>query len=101
MSAQRQTTMRGMAVAVTIQPPESTCLRTDELDVCCCICRHHADDLSHPITDGQQLSNKRGWVCLAPEFSGVISGWSEHGRCEMFDVTPEAGDLYAPKESGQ
>ena len=65
---------------------------------CCCNCRWHAADLSHPCTDGGRLSHQRGWVCLAPEFDhapspvligserrvkAVVSGFPEHGMCEM------------------
>ncbi len=52
---------------------------------CCHNCRYHAPDMSHPCTDGIRMSEQRGWVCLAPEFDVVFSGWPEHGICEMWD----------------
>lgn len=53
---------------------------------CCCTCAHHKIDASHPETDGMPISHQRGWVCLAPEFGRVFSGWGEHGLCEMWDL---------------
>lgn len=58
---------------------------------CCCSCRHHLRDHSHPSTDGGRVTQPRGWVCAPPEWSGVHSGWSEHGLCEMWDPRQEAG----------
>ena len=69
---------------------ESKCMKKSE-GICCCECRWLALDLSHPEIDGKPLSNVKGRVCLAPEFytsegvPEVISGWWEHGLCEMFD----------------
>lgn len=71
---------------------------------CCCNCRWHAEDHSHPNTDGGSCVSLRGFVCLAPEFSRTIeapmlmlrvekrvvySGWPEHGLCEMHDSLEE------------
>lgn len=60
---------------------------------CCCNCANLLEDYSHPCTDGGRITQQRGWVCLAPEFSvenptgrGVaFSGWREHGLCEQHD----------------
>lgn len=54
---------------------------------CCCTCKHHLKDFSHPCTDGGRVTVQRGWVCANPElFDGaryVHSGWTEHGICEV------------------
>lgn len=48
---------------------------------CCCNCTRHLPDLSHPCTDGVQINQHRGWVCVRPSAKGVYSGWAEHGIC--------------------
>jgi hypothetical protein len=55
---------------------------------CCCTCVSHVADTSHPLTDGGRVIHQRGWVCLAPEFDGVFSGWTAHGLCEMWQSRP-------------
>lgn len=57
---------------------------------CCCTCKHHIEDYSHPTTDGKSCTDERGWICLAPDpdsESGyhAFSGWPEHGvGCEYY-----------------
>lgn len=56
---------------------------------CCCNCRYHLCDLSHPATDGGRITKSRGWICAPPEIfsNGVpaaFSGWTKHGMCEMY-----------------
>ena len=51
---------------------------------CCCNCRWHIGDYSHPLTDGKDVDKQRGWICLAPEMRGGFSEWSEHSLCEMW-----------------
>lgn len=73
------------------------------MDPCCCNCQSQAVDLSHPLTDGGRVIHQRGWVCLAPEFdhspspvligseeriTAVVSGFSQHGLCEMWNRRP-------------
>jgi hypothetical protein len=62
---------------------EDKCM-TDKMGECCCTCRYHVPDCHHPDTTGKSMSEQRGWVCLAPEFDCVFSGWGEHGACEMY-----------------
>lgn len=55
-------------------------------EACCCRCRHHLRDMSHPLTDGGRVTEQRGWICRPPEGLGPFSGWPEHGYgCEMFE----------------
>jgi hypothetical protein len=58
---------------------------------CCCTCRHHAVDAGHPLTNGESIMTQRGFVCLAPEFDVVLSGWSAHGLCEMWSPVRPSG----------
>jgi hypothetical protein len=64
---------------------------------CCCNCRWHVADHHHPIVDGESIIDRKGWVCLAPEFDEVFSGWPYHGLCEMWTADPrmfvEAEDI--------
>lgn len=55
---------------------------------CCCTCRYHIIDRSHPGTDGKPAYNTRGYICAEP-FLGFCSGWSEHGLCECWTERPE------------
>jgi hypothetical protein len=72
----------------------SCLMATDEMadftndSPCCCTCESHVPDISHPMTDGGRVIEQRGWVCLAPEFDGVLSGWPAHGLCEMWSKRP-------------
>jgi hypothetical protein len=59
--------------------------RLDSEKQCCCSCRHHMADMSHPDTDGKSILHQRGWICLAPDLDGAFSDWSEHGLCEMWN----------------
>ena len=59
------------------------CMLASEWKSCCCNCRYHIKDFSHPCTDGESIMRQRGWICAAPEMEGMFSGWSEHGMCEM------------------
>lgn len=70
--------------ATELDPLPKTKCGLDDNEACCCVCRFHVPDHSHPSTDGGKFANQRGWVCLAPEFPHVHSGWPEHGMCEMF-----------------
>ena len=70
---------------------ETSCSLTDEWPACCCNCKHQAEALSHPETDGQSITHQRGLVCLAPEFYNdrrmrrqVVTEIGEHGMCEMW-----------------
>lgn len=61
---------------------------------CCCNCKHHLADFHHCTTSKALREEKKtcvcsiqkGWICAAPEFEGVFSGWTEHGMCEMHDL---------------
>jgi hypothetical protein len=68
---------------------DSECWKGQFRGRCCCNCKWHLKDFSHPETDGIMLSHQRGWVCYAPEFEGVFSGWGEHGHCEMYALQEE------------
>jgi len=62
------------------------CFKNDE-GACCCNCKWHIRDYSHPDTNGKPISIQRGWICFAPEFDDcVFSEWSEHGLCEMHEI---------------
>lgn len=66
-----------------------------EYNACCCTCRRHIPDYSHPITDGKRISEQRGWVCMPLEFCAeegpiVFSGWPKHGLCEMYEEKKHA-----------
>ena len=55
---------------------------------CCCKCKYHLPDYSHPHTDGHSVTHRRGYVCNPPEWKGVHSGWPNHSiGCEMFTRT--------------
>lgn len=60
---------------------------------CCCKCKYHIEDYSHPETDRKPIFHIRGYICLAPEITegkGAFSGWPKHSiGCE----------LYTPKEN--
>lgn len=71
-------------------PRPSVCQKPDWKGKCCCSCRYHLHDMSHPHTDGERISHPRGWVCAPPEWPGVHSGWTEHGLCEMWSAKPAA-----------
>ena len=65
------------------------CLETHpEFGGCCCQCKYHVEDHSHPDTDGLRFSNQRGWICAGFLFcegeSIAFSQWPEHGMCELF-----------------
>lgn len=61
---------------------------------CCCNCRYHLRDHSHPLTNGGVISQQRGWICDPPELDMAFSGWSEHGMCEMHDREDEGDDIH-------
>jgi hypothetical protein len=68
------------------------CWATPPRSECCCLCRYHVADHSHPGTDGGSILEQRGWVCTVfltwPDGDDppkVFSGWHEHGLCEMFE----------------
>ena len=73
--------------------PESTCQKDRQpcIGECCCTCRHRAEDYGHPGTNGKTIMDLRGYVCLCPGRVNehgqrrVISGWTEHGQCEMWE----------------
>ena len=50
---------------------------------CCCNCKYHLVDWSHPWTDGKGITKQRGWICAPPELEGAFSGWDKHGLCEF------------------
>lgn len=56
---------------------------------CCCNCRFHLKDSSHPDTDGKSIMKQRGWICNPPEMSTAFSGWEKHGLCGMWAESPE------------
>ena len=56
---------------------------------CCCNCRFHLKDSSHPDTDGKSIMKQRGWICNPPEMSTAFSEWEKHGFCEMWAESPE------------
>jgi hypothetical protein len=53
-------------------------------NICCCVCQHHKANHHHPLTTGKSMSERKGWICTAPELQAYFSGWPEHGICEMF-----------------
>ncbi len=68
---------------------EDKCWVKTELKGCCCQCKWHIADYSHPYTDGKGASRQRGWVCIGFLMTGnervVYSEWHKHGMCEMFE----------------
>jgi hypothetical protein len=74
------TTVRELA-----SPTGSGCYAPEHHGRCCCNCRYHLRDHSHPLTDGGRITAQRGWLCSPPELDAAFSGWSEHGMCEMHD----------------
>lgn len=77
-----------------IEPTEETnCRAPENRGYCCCSCRYHMADHSHPLTDGGNVLVRRGWICHPPEFGFAFSGWSEHGLCEMHEFN---GDRTTP-----
>lgn len=51
---------------------------------CCCSCVSLVEDYSHPITDGKNVTNLRGYVCTSDGLH-YSSGWPEHSKgCEMY-----------------
>lgn len=60
----------------------STC-QIHKYGSCCCNCKFHLADHSHPGTDGGRVINQRGWICSPPESEMAFSGWTDHGMCEM------------------
>ena len=68
-------------------------------NACCCTCQHHLQDFHHccttPEHTGCVCRQPKGWVCLAPEYPGVHSGWSAHGLCEMWEGPPVMVDELA------
>ena len=64
---------------------------------CCCNCRYHLKDMSHPCTDGESILKQRGWICSPPELEGAFSGWDEHGMCEMHEYDDSAPKPTHPK----
>ena len=63
---------------------------------CCCQCKYHWGDYSHPHTDGGSAMTQRGWVCVAFGFCeatpSAFSEWCEHGLCELFERVPKQQD---------
>lgn len=51
---------------------------------CCCNCKFHHEDHSHPLTDGGEVTHIRGWICGGSEL-GFYSEWGEHGLCECHE----------------
>ncbi len=72
------------------------CLKADNPGVgikslegcCCCNCRYHHEDHSHPLTDGGIVTHIRGWICGGSEV-GYYSEWGEHGLCECHELQKE------------
>lgn len=58
-----------------------------KFDGCCCECKFRYNDWSHPHTNGNNISVLRGYICWTPVL-GAMSGWDEHGMCEMFTPRP-------------
>lgn len=57
---------------------------------CCCNCKYLVADYSHPWTDGQPVTEQRGWICIGLLDEGMAhSGWGEHGMCELHDRREE------------
>jgi len=88
--------------AKKIEPETTKCWKDEEpFFQCCCECVHHVPDLWHCSVDPEAHEKglcytRKGWVCLAPEFDGVFSGWPEHSvGCEMFErkIPDEKKDL--------
>lgn len=69
---------------------ECLLVKHPDMNMCCCKCKYHVEDHSHPDTDGLSILNRRGWACVGFLFcegeAVVYSGWSEHGGCELFDA---------------
>lgn len=60
----------------------------EQYNSCCCTCRYRVNDWSHPVTDGESIMRRRGYICANPEL-GHYSGWKEHGMCEVWTPRPE------------
>ena len=74
----------------------SHCMKKDKnfpYGQCCCNCRFHLVDCSHPNTDGKSIMEQRGWICNPPEMYNAFSGWGKHGLCEMWQESPLKGTL--------
>jgi len=72
---------------VFILEQEECQLKEPPFRQCCCNCKHHIPDYSHPETDGKSVSNQRGWICLfGGDKDGAFSGWPEHSvGCELYN----------------
>jgi hypothetical protein len=69
----------------------------EELNRCCCNCKHHLEDFHHCTTvigrnPGERCycGDSKGWICLGeiacdPLNGRAHSGWSEHGECELHE----------------
>jgi hypothetical protein len=74
------------------------CQKKEWRGKCCCSCKYHLKDMSHPTTDGKRCVKQRGWVCAPPEMNGVFSGWTKHGLCEMWESASRLGPEPPVKE---
>lgn len=71
------------------------CCKEEMHGRCCCNCRYHLKDNMHCTTVADRQGEcvckiQKGWVCAAPEFGVVYSGWGEHGMCECHDFDERA-----------
>lgn len=57
--------------------------------VCCCNCEHQHRLMSHPLVDGNRISNQLGWVCVNPDFKNKAVISRAHGACECYSVKAE------------
>lgn len=66
------------------------CEIIDKHGQCCCTCKYHIKDYSHPATDGGECYKQKGWICLHPDPDSddgyhAFSGWTEHCvGCEYY-----------------
>lgn len=68
-------TLRPVPLVTAVSPSSPTChLPADD---CCCVCRHHIIDGTHPDQ----------FICIGGTAASKVaySNWPEHGRCPLFE----------------
>ena len=69
------------------------CTKTEYRGRCCCNCKYHFEDRSHPCTDGVSVLVQRGWICAGDMHERIaFSGWTAHGMCEMHEFEAQGCD---------
>jgi hypothetical protein len=99
MSVPTTALISGLFTSSTLESPTgSVCYAPEHHGRCCCNCRYHLRDHSHPLTDGGRITAQRGWLCNPPELDAYFSGWPEHGMCEMHDNPAPHPPLKGPSK---